>query len=120
MKFLIVDDNEQFRVYVREMLLKPGDECRELDDGMCVNTVYGEFKPDWVLLDIRMKKMNGLEAGERLKKEFPSARFVMVSNYDDQRFCQKAKSLGAEAFVAKENLCELYDVIHAHAQPMKL
>jgi CheY-like chemotaxis protein len=49
MKFLIVDDNEQFRAYVRELLIKLGDECRELDNGTHVNTVYKEFHPGCVI-----------------------------------------------------------------------
>ena len=111
MKFLIVDDSEQFRAYVREMLQQPGDEWRELDDGMHVNAVYAEFRPDWVLLDIRMKNIDGLVAGERLKKYFPEARFIMVSNFYDERFRQKAKAIGAVALIAKENLQELTELV---------
>ena len=108
MKFLIVDDNEQFRSYLKELVVKKGDEFRELDDGLEVNSVYAEFKPDLVLLDIQMKKMNGLVAGELLKSSFPDARFIIVSNFFDKRFCRIAKSIGAEALISKENLEELY------------
>jgi two-component system, NarL family, response regulator DegU len=115
MKFLIVDDNKQFRAYVRELILTKEDECRELDDGLNVNAVYKEFSPDWVLLDIRMKKMDGFTAAEQLKKNFPDARFAMVSDYADERFRTRAAKLGAAAFIAKENLFELQNVIHPTA-----
>jgi DNA-binding NarL/FixJ family response regulator len=111
MKYLIVDDNEQFRAYLREILLKPEDECRELDDGSGVNEAYREFRPDWVLLDIRMPKINGFEAGRRLKQSYPEARFITISNYSDARFRQMAQQIGAAAFVAKDNLEALPEII---------
>ena len=112
MKFLIVDDNERFRTYLRNLIIKKDDECIELDDGSKVSSVYKEFKPDWVLLDIRMKDVNGFEAAEELKKDFPDARFAIVSDYSDERFRKKASNLGAEAFISKENLFELYELVH--------
>jgi CheY-like chemotaxis protein len=114
MKYLVVDDNEQFRKSIEELLLKPGDEYRELDDGAEVNTVYEEFHPDMVLLDIKMKQMNGFEAGELLKHRFPEAHFIIVSNFDDERFRQKARMIGADALVAKENLEVLTEICKAH------
>jgi len=114
MKYLIVDDNEQFRAYLREILLRPGDECRELADGAGVNEVYREFQPDWVLLDIRMPQINGFEAGARLKKSYPEACFVIISNYSDDRFSRKAGLIGAAAFIAKDNLEPLLDVVKSN------
>jgi two-component system, NarL family, response regulator DegU len=107
MKYLIADDNKRFRACIRQLLMRPGDELRELDDGVEVNAVYEEFSPDWVLLDITMKTMNGFEAGTRLKKKYPDARLVLVSNYADEPYTKKAKMIGAEAIVAKESLEEL-------------
>jgi DNA-binding NarL/FixJ family response regulator len=111
MKFIIVDDNEQFRAYVRELLVKPGDECRELDNGLLVNDVYNEFRPDWVLLDIQMKPMDGFKTAERLREHYPDAQFAMVSNFCDARFRKKAQMLGAAALISKENLQDLAELV---------
>ena len=122
MKFLIVDDNERFRTYLRNLIIKKEDECVELDDGLQVSSAYNEFRPDWVLLDIRMKNVSGFKAAEKLKKDFPEARFAIVSDYSDERFRKKASNLGAAAFISKENLFELYELIHSNLflQPGRL
>jgi CheY-like chemotaxis protein len=104
MKFLIVDDNAQFRTYLRSRVLQPGDEYRELEDGTQVNKVYQMFQPDWVLLDIQMQPMDGFTAAVQLKEHYPNAQFAFISNYADRKFLKKAQSLGAAALISKENL----------------
>lgn len=118
MKFLIVDDNEKFRSYLREFITGKNDKCVELDDGINVASAFREFKPDLVLLDIVMKKVNGFSAAEKLKKEFPEARIVFVSDYTDKYFKKKAETLGVEGFVPKENLYELKEIIQQHKKQL--
>jgi DNA-binding NarL/FixJ family response regulator len=95
MKYLIVDDNESFRKLIRDEISKNGDVVFELDDGLNVNSVYKEFKPDWVLMDIKMKIVDGLKATDILKREFPRAHVAIVSDYSDERFRDEAKKVGA-------------------------
>ena len=78
-----------------------------------MNSVYKEYKPDWVLFDIIMKSVNGLKAAERLIKEFSGARFVFVSVYNRGKIPQKASKLGAAGFISKENLFELTRIIQS-------
>lgn len=112
MKFLIVDDNTEMREYLRDLIVRDGDVCIELDDGKDVNMVYKNTFPDWVILDLQMKQVNGFRAAEKLKKNFPHSRFVIVSNYTDIPYRQKALQLGAVAFISKENLFDLYTLIY--------
>jgi DNA-binding NarL/FixJ family response regulator len=112
MKFLIVDDNDDFRSYIRESIETQHDSFVELDDGLNVNSVYRDFKPDWVLLDIIMRNVDGLTAAMRLKEEFPEARFIIVSGFSDKLFREAAVKLGASAFVPKENIFDLTGIIH--------
>jgi two-component system, NarL family, response regulator DegU len=111
MKYLIVDDNAQFRTYLCSILVQLGDEYRELEDGTEVNEVYKRFKPDWVLLDIQMQPMNGFTAVQRLKQEFSDARIAIISNYTDRHYREKAAALGAAVFVAKDDLSDLEKIL---------
>lgn len=119
MKYLIVDDNETFRAYLREFITRENDEFVELDDGLNVSSVYKEFKPDWVLLDIVMKNVNGIKAAENLKKDYPEATFAIVSDYSDDVYRKRAAKLGCAAFISKENLFELVEIIQSKVNDKK-
>jgi DNA-binding NarL/FixJ family response regulator len=112
MRFLFIDDNTMFRSFLREFIIKEGDEFMELIDGLNLNNAYREFQPDWVLLDIPYKNGNGIKAARLLKEEFPLARLIFVTDYTDQRFRKEAAKTGATAFIPKENLFELHNIIY--------
>lgn len=112
MRFLIVDDNEDFRKYLIKNILKDNNEIYELDDGINVNEVYNEFRPDLVIMDIKMKYVNGFAAAQKLKSEFPLSRIIIVSDYADIKYKTKAASVGAEALISKENLLQLENIIN--------
>jgi DNA-binding NarL/FixJ family response regulator len=112
MRFLFVDDNNIFRNFLREFITREGDEFMELADGFKLNTVYKNFQPDWVMLDIQLKSSNGIKIAELLKKEFPQARFIFVTDYTDDRFRKEAEKTGAIALIPKENLFELNKIIY--------
>ena len=105
--FLIVADDSRFRTFLKELITKAGDKWIELEDGKSLNHAYGEFNPDLVLIEVEMKNKNGFKCAEKLKKEFPNSRFIILSNYDDERYRKKTEMIGAAGFVSKENPDEL-------------
>jgi len=107
MKFLIVDDNEPMRETLRKMVAQENDEIMECNDGGDAPGIYEQFHPDWVVMDVVMKDVGGLEATERIVALDPHARVIMISSYTDRFFQEAAKKAGARAFVSKENLSEL-------------
>jgi DNA-binding NarL/FixJ family response regulator len=62
-----------------------------------------EHKPDIVLLDITMPRMNGFEAARRIKNESPSILILMVSQFDSAPFMREALASGASGYVVKSN-----------------
>ncbi|HEX9615180.1 MAG TPA: response regulator transcription factor, partial [Bacteroidota bacterium] len=104
MKFLIVDDNSIMRQTIRRVVQRGGDEIIECDDGKDALEMYERYHPDWVLMDISMKDVNGIEATERITQAYPAAKVVVVTDYVDRFFQRAAKEAGAFAFVSKENL----------------
>lgn len=106
MRCLVVDENKSFRNYIKELIILNNNECMELDDGINLNSVYREYRPGWVLIDLQMEKMNGFKAAEKLIEEFPEACIALVSDFYDERLRNKAEKIGAAAFIPKENLTE--------------
>ena len=107
MKVLIVDDNEQARWMIKRYLRELSDDFRECEDGAEAVSAYTEFQPDWVLMDWEMKQVGGLVATQSIINQFPDAKILMVTNYDEKDLRQAAKDAGAIGFVLKDDLLML-------------
>jgi len=90
MKLLIVEDNESMRRTIKSIIGTLADEIYECSDGSEAVTLYGECRPDWVLMDIRLERMDGIEATSRIMALYPEAKIVIVTNYDDQKLKEAA------------------------------
>ena len=90
MKLLIVEDNESMRRTIKSIIGTLADEIYECSDGSEAVNLYGECRPDWVLMDIRLERMDGIEATSRIMALYPDAKIVIVTNYDDQTLTEAA------------------------------
>jgi two-component system chemotaxis response regulator CheY len=112
-RYLIVDDS----VFARKNLAKiieafGGKVAGEAGDGCTAITEYDRVLPDLVLMDITMPQMEGIEAAERIVRQHPDARIVMVSSVGYQENIVAALQKGAKHFVQKPVKPEqLYEVI---------
>jgi DNA-binding NarL/FixJ family response regulator len=102
-RLLIVDDHEIFRRGLRA-LLEPSSEwqiCGEAVDGMDAVEQCRSLKPDIVVLDVSMPRLNGLEAARLIIKEKPEPQIVIITQHDSPQIRSAALEAGARAFVTK-------------------
>ena len=109
---LIADDSPRMRETIRMMLVDTGLDFVECADGTEVLELYREHKPDWVLMDIRMGTMDGIAATREVTSAFPSARVIIVTNYNDVFLRAEAEEAGAVGYVLKDDLSQLLSFIH--------
>ena len=107
MTVLIVDDNPQFRELIRTVLAGLADDVNECADGDEAVAAYRARRPDWVLMDLQMARVGGLEAIRRLLAADPTARVVVVTDYDDVHWRAAALEAGARGYVLKDNLLDV-------------
>lgn len=112
MKLMIVDDSAAMRQLIRSVVTNPNDTVSECTDGSEVVEKFLQTFPDVVLMDLQMTTMNGIAATRNLKKQFPEARVIIVSNFNDQDFRDEAKEAGAISYFTKDNLIQLKQFIH--------
>ncbi len=112
MKILIVDDNQQVRLLLRDYLPASVDEIFECSDGNEAFSFFKKHQPDWVLMDWEMPNTNGITAIRQIIAEFPTANICMVTAFDDEEIRSEAFSAGASGFVLKDNLFELEAILH--------
>ena len=116
MKILIVDDNEQVRLLLRDYLPVSANEIFECTDGSQACSFFKKHLPDWVLMDWEMPNVNGITAIREIIAEFPKANICMVTAFDDDEIRTEALAAGAVGFVLKDNLFELEDVLDMRRQ----
>ena len=108
---LIVDDSAEMRKAIRLVVKDLASSIYECEDGSEAVGAYADCHPDWVFMDIRMKKMDGLSATSLLKARFPEARVVIVTVCHGNDMKEAARSAGACAYVMKDNLLELRSIL---------
>ncbi len=112
-KLLIVDDNETMRMLMKSLTQRLSHETRECSDGSEALQLYSEFRPDWVLMDIQMDKMDGITATRQIKSVYPEAKIIIITAYDDADLRESARDAGAHDFVLKEQLLEIGNILRA-------
>ncbi|MBI4639821.1 MAG: response regulator transcription factor [Candidatus Tectomicrobia bacterium] len=112
MKILLVDDHALFRAGLAS-LLRAWDlqVVGEAGDGQEAIAKVRELRPDLVFMDIKMPRINGLEATRAIKAEFPNIKVVILTVSDDEQDLFEAIKSGAEGYLLKnlreEELAEL-------------
>ncbi len=101
---MIVDDNTEMRATLKSIVRDYVTVVDECTDGSEVLQHYRNSHPDFVLMDISMKKIDGIRATKMLLKEFPEAKVLIVSNYDGEEIKSEAMQAGSIGYVHKEFL----------------
>jgi DNA-binding NarL/FixJ family response regulator len=103
-RVILADDHTLVRAGIRALLEKlPGVEVvGEVSDGREVLNLVRTHRPDVVLMDISMPGLNGLEAAERLAKEFPEVRVIILSMHHNEEYVWRALKAGAAGYLLKK------------------
>jgi CheY-like chemotaxis protein len=104
MKVLIVDDSQQIRRMIKRFIRDQVDQFVECEDGSQAFASYKQHSPDLVLMDIKMKSVDGLKATKQIKTAFPDAWVVVVSQWDSPELRKRALEAGASSYITKTNL----------------
>jgi len=104
-RILVADDHEVVRRGVCTLLEShPGWQiCGEVGDGREAVEKVAELKPDIVILDIGMPRLNGLEAARQILKSDPRQRILVLTISDAEQVVQEVLKAGARGFLLKSD-----------------
>src|ERR1700691_224777 len=103
-RILIADDHEVMRRHIRHALEddKELEIVAEAGDGEEAIQKTQEVRPDLVIMDLSMPRLDGLSAAEQIKRNFPGTMVIMFSLYKLKELIETAKDLGLNGFVSKQ------------------
>lgn len=111
LKLMIVDDHAETRALIRELIGYYVDEIRECVNGEEAATQCAEFRPHLVTMDLNMPLTGGLEATRRILEQHPTARVIVITQFDTVEYRQAATRAGACHFFSKNNLITLLSYV---------
>ncbi|PIE57839.1 MAG: response regulator [Desulfobulbus propionicus] len=104
MRILVIDDDEQMRLLLRQIIEWTGYEVLEAVDGLDGMVKQHQYKADLVITDIIMPEQEGLETITALKKEYPGLKIIAISGggrIGPEAYLPAAKELGADRVFSK-------------------
>ncbi len=102
-RVILADDHTLILDALRKMLEPEFEVVGTFGDGCALIEGAPDLKPDVIVLDISMPKMNGLNAGHRLKKLIPSVKLIYLTMNHDPDMAAEAFRLGANGYVLKNS-----------------
>jgi DNA-binding NarL/FixJ family response regulator len=111
-RVLVVDDQELVRAGFRMILERGGlDVVGEAVDGVEAVQLAEELRPEVILMDVRMPRLDGIEATRRIVASCPGTRIVALTTFDLDEYVYEAVNAGASGFLLKD--ISPQDLVHA-------
>lgn len=115
MKIIIVDDDKLVSSSLKT-ILESSKEVEVLaigNNGLEAISLYEQYLPELVLMDIRMDQMNGIEAGEQILTKYPEAKIIYLTTFSDEEYIGVALKIGAKGYILKQNFESILPAIKA-------
>lgn len=104
-RMMIVDDSEEMRSALKAAAGKVSglriQVVAEAPDGLAAVQTIGAIKPDIIVLDLNMPRMDGFEAAPKMQAKHKLAKILAVSALNDQASMMRIFDCGAHAFLSK-------------------
>lgn len=117
---IIIDDHELMRKLVTQLLTKLGHEVLgSAENGRTGVALFKAEKPDFVMCDMQMPVMNGLDALKGILRVDAAAHVFMLTSVDDISAAESCMMIGAKDYISKglppeEMLAKIDDAINTH------
>lgn len=118
MKIVIIDDDILVTTALKTILEADGSVqvCATGMNGPEAAELYDIHQPDVLLMDIRMKGMDGLEASRRILSRHPQARILLLTTFSDDGYIVQALKAGVKGYLLKQDYTSIVPALHAVCQ----
>lgn len=115
LRIVIIDDDPMVSLSLTTILEAAGNikVVATGSDGSQALSLYKENMPDVLLTDIRMKDVTGLEAAADVLGEYPDAKLLLLTTFNDDEYIIKALSLGVKGYILKQDFAAIAPAVIA-------
>ncbi|MBQ3566395.1 MAG: response regulator transcription factor [Oscillospiraceae bacterium] len=105
MNIIVVDDDRLVAISLKTILEASGEvTVLEIgNSGEQAIELYEKYKPDILLMDIRMGGMTGIQAGEEILRKHSDAKILYLTTFSDDEYIVKALQIGTKGYILKQN-----------------
>jgi DNA-binding NarL/FixJ family response regulator len=105
-RVVVADDHPLVRKLVATTFLVSSniDVVAEAKDGVEAVEQAKKSKPDVVILNLSMPRMNGFRAAQEIRKLLPESAIVLMSSHADKQFIEEAKKIGVRVYISKTQM----------------
>lgn len=120
-RILIADDSRPFRTFLKTLLERHDDwsVCGVAKNGDEAVQKAIELKPDLILLDVEMPKLDGLSACRVIRAKVPASEILILTVYESLDLARIAAESGAWGYVSKSSIFRLIPTIEAMMSPRR-
>ena len=118
-RIIIADDHDLFVEGLSELLSRQPDIelSGQARDGLQVVEQTSLLKPDIVLMDIAMPRMNGIKASQQIRAKFPDVKILILSMHNNRELITESLKAGANGYILKDCTSEeLYEAVKSVMQ----
>jgi DNA-binding NarL/FixJ family response regulator len=118
-RILVAEDHHVVRQGLVALIKTVADMSviAEAADGRQAVELFRQHRPDVTIMDLRMPQLSGVEAITEIRREFPAARFIVLTTFDGDEDIYRALQAGARGYLLKdmfgEELMEAIRAVHA-------
>lgn len=115
MNIVLIDDDQLVCMSLKMILEASGDIHVSAigHDGSDALPLYQQYRPDILLMDIRMQHRNGTDALSDVLEQFPDARVLFLTTFVDDEYITKALQLGAKGYIIKQDYETIIPALNA-------
>lgn len=114
MNIIIIDDDYLVVNSLKTIVSANGINVVDVGyNGLQAVELYIKHKPNLILMDIRMEKMNGIDATKEILKNDSKANILLITTFQDDEYIGEALSLGCKGYILKQNIDGIIPAINA-------
>lgn len=103
-RILIVEDHQQVRQVIRDLLGQHCSVVGELNNAEAIAASVQSLQPDVLVMDVSLPGRSGMQVLPELRSKFPRLGIVITTNHDEPTYRSAAFARGADGFVLKDKI----------------